>query len=480
MKYILNDTFRLRGWYNSPTGLFHTQKKEAVFLPKEEYRQLMLCDGVHDIDVGALPEKLRTFLEAMLREGIIREAHGFEFLKPEQAYVVYPARYKSNVHWSVTGACNLKCRHCFMSAPHAKHGVPSYEQLADITAQLAECGIFRVGITGGEPLIREDLLRLFDLLNEKEIEVTMLYTNGWLVNEALLDALEARRMHPAFQLSYDGIGMHDFLRGVDGAEEKTLHALQLLKDRGYNVSVSMCLHRKNLSVLRESVNLLASCGVKEVKVGTMMDLGEWMAPELRELHLTRQEELEAFEKYIPEYFEDDAPLSIMLSDAFMYTPGNKNWHIYNLRRCPEEQEGRRLSCGVLKEAFYIGADGMVAPCMGMCDCGISGMLPNLFQTPLREILTESEVTRISAATVKDVRDRNPECRECQFVDRCTGGCRNAVLIQEDDYLGIDRNVCRFFEDGWEERIERAADAPFAAYLQRHPATGDKQEANCIV
>ena len=49
MKYILNDTFRLRGWYNSPTGLFYTQKKGAVFLPEEEYRRLMLCDGIYDI-----------------------------------------------------------------------------------------------------------------------------------------------------------------------------------------------------------------------------------------------------------------------------------------------------------------------------------------------------------------------------------------------------------------------------------------------
>ncbi len=474
MRYILNKDYFLRGWQDSATGLVHAQKRETVFLPQEEYRLLMMCDGVHDIDEGALSEKLQSFLVVMKREEIIREARFFEFLKQEQEYRVYPAPYKSEVQWSVTGACNLKCRHCFMSAPHAKHGSPDFEQLAYIADQLEECGIFSAGLTGGEPLIRDDLLQLIDLMHEKGIAVSTLYTNGWLVNEELLDALEDRNMRPAFQLSYDGIGRHDFLRGIPGAEEKTLRALQLLKDRGYNISVSMCMHRKNRDVLRESVRLLASYGVKNLKLGSMMDLGEWSGPELQDLHLTRQEELEMYEKYIPEYFEDDAPLPIMMGDAFMYMPGDKNWYIYNVRPCSEDQEASMLSCGVLKENFYIGADGMAAPCMGMCDCGYAVNLPNLFKTPLLEILKESELTRISAATVREVRDNNPKCRTCPYVDRCTGGCRNAVLIRKDDYLGIDENVCYFFENGWEKRIAKAAEVPFAEYLKRNPPK-EKQE-----
>ena len=474
MKYILNENYSLRGWQKSPAGLVHTRKRKTVFLPKEEYRLLMMCDGVHDIDEGALTKRLHSFLDVMKQEGIVREARFFEYLLPEQEYRIYPAPYKSEVHWSITGACNLKCRHCFMSAPHAKHGSPDFKQLAYIADQLAECGIFSAGLTGGEPLIRDDLLQLIDLLQEKGIAVSTLYTNGWLVNEELLDALQERNMRPAFQLSYDGIGRHDFLRGIPGAEEKTLHALQLLKDRDYNVSVSMCMHRKNRDVLRESVRLLASCGVKSLKFGTMMDLGEWTDPQLQDLHLKREEELEMYEKYIPEYFEDDAPVSIMMGDAFMYMPGDKNWHIYNVRHVSEEKEASSLSCGVLKENFYIGADGMTAPCMGMCDCGSAVNLPNLFQTPLKEILQESQLTRIASATVRDVRDHNPKCRTCQYADRCTGGCRNAVLIQKDDYLGIDENVCYFFENGWEERITKAAEGPFAEYLKRNPPL-EKQE-----
>ena len=59
--------------------------------------------------------------------------------------------------------------------------------------------------------------------------------NKLLVNEELLDAIEALGIKPPFQLSYDGVGQHDFLRGIDGCEERTLNALRLLHERGYNL-----------------------------------------------------------------------------------------------------------------------------------------------------------------------------------------------------------------------------------------------------
>ena len=480
MKYVLNPRYRLRGWYKSPTGLFDTATKEAQFFTKDDYILLMQCDGAHDIDEDSFGEEQKKLFDWLKKRDIIRPAGILDYLTQEQEYRTYPARYRKNVHWSITGACNLKCRHCFMSAPHAKHGSPTKEQLLSVADQIAECGIFMVGITGGEPLIREDLWEIFDALSAREIGVSILYTNGWLVDEALLDRLEERKMHPSFQLSFDGIGWHDWLRGVPGAEEKTIAALRLLKERHYNVSVSICLHKKNRHTLRESIRLLASLGVSSVKCGSMMELGEWVNPEVRGLQLTRQEELEMFEEYIPQYFEDDAPVSIMMADTLMYTKGEDSWHLYDVKPIEKEAEGFVPSCGVLRHNFYVGADGMVAPCMGMCDCGFAGHFPNLFETPLKEILHDSEFITLTAATVKDIRDHNPQCRECKYVDRCTGGCRNSVLMQCDDYYGIDETLCYFHKNGWEERLTKAAEEPFAAYLKRNPPkkkaeNGEKEE-----
>ena len=267
---------------------------------------------------------------------------------------------------------------------------------------------------------------------------------------------------------------HDFLRGVPGAEEKTIAALKLLQERKYSVSVSMCIHRKSAHVLRDSVRLLASLGVTSVKCGSMMEQGEWASPDVAALQLTKQEELEMFEKYIPQYFEDDAPLSIMMSGAFLYEKGSANWGVFYHRECPADQEDKRLSCPVLGEAFYIGADGVVAPCQGMCDCDFGRSFPSIKEKPLREILTDSPYVKLSYATVGDVRRGNDECRTCEFIDRCAGSCRNSALLNGDNYYGVDPDACYFFKNGWEERIRAAAQPAFDEYIRRNPPREEKK------
>ena len=114
MKYLLNPRFLLRGWYKTPTGLYDTERKEASFFSKEEYLLLMQCDGAHDIDESALDEDRKRFFDWLKESEIIKEAGLLDYLTEKQEYRTFPARYKKHVHWSVTGACNLKCRHCFM------------------------------------------------------------------------------------------------------------------------------------------------------------------------------------------------------------------------------------------------------------------------------------------------------------------------------------------------------------------------------
>ena len=114
MKYLLNPRFLLRGWYKTPTVLFDTERKEASFFSKEEYLLLMQCDGAHDIDESALDEDRKRFFDWLKESEIIKEAGLLDYLTEKQEYRTFPARYKKHVHWSVTGACNLKCRHCFM------------------------------------------------------------------------------------------------------------------------------------------------------------------------------------------------------------------------------------------------------------------------------------------------------------------------------------------------------------------------------
>ena len=141
MKYILDKRYRFRGWHGAPCGIYDTYTHEAKFLPPDLYRLFLQFDADHEIDPENLETKAKRAVEQAEKEGLIRRAGLFDFLLKEQCYKTYPARYRESVHWSVTGACTLKCRHCFMSAPHAKHGSLSHEEILKVIDQLSECGV---------------------------------------------------------------------------------------------------------------------------------------------------------------------------------------------------------------------------------------------------------------------------------------------------------------------------------------------------
>ena len=145
MKYILNERYILRGWQRLPYGVMNNGTKEVQFVKKEFFDFLLKCDGRMEIPEIQNPE-LKKYVGKHLEDGVIRPARRTDFLSTEQLFVQYPCRYKHDVQWSVTGRCNLLCKHYFMSAPTGKHGNPSYEELLNVADQLAECGVFSVGL----------------------------------------------------------------------------------------------------------------------------------------------------------------------------------------------------------------------------------------------------------------------------------------------------------------------------------------------
>jgi GTP 3',8-cyclase len=88
---------------------------------------------------------------------------------------------------SVTDKCNLRCVYCM-----PEEGLPwlrrdellSFEEIAQIVREMADLGLRRVRLTGGEPLVRRDLPRLVRQLRQiPGIEDIALSTNGVLLAE---------------------------------------------------------------------------------------------------------------------------------------------------------------------------------------------------------------------------------------------------------------------------------------------------------
>jgi cyclic pyranopterin phosphate synthase len=87
-----------------------------------------------------------------------------------------------NLRISVTDRCNLRCRYCLPEAgirwlPRAD--VLSFEEIASVTAVLATLGVEKVRLTGGEPLVRRDIVDIVRRLRALPgLEDLALSTNG--------------------------------------------------------------------------------------------------------------------------------------------------------------------------------------------------------------------------------------------------------------------------------------------------------------
>jgi GTP 3',8-cyclase len=111
----------------------------------------------------------------------------------------------SDLRVSVTDRCNFRCQYCMPAEGLPwieREGVLRFEEIARLTALLAEMGVETVRLTGGEPLVRRDFPALAAMLTPlvREVSVT---TNGYLLERdgaALVAAGIAR-----FNVSVDSL-----------------------------------------------------------------------------------------------------------------------------------------------------------------------------------------------------------------------------------------------------------------------------------
>jgi len=443
-------------------GVVNRNTGQVQFIPLREHKLLRLCYGMLDANGVMFSNEDRERLKELEKAGMVEAFDESIPVRDDQLYREYDNRFIASVHWSVTGGCNARCRHCYMSAPHAAWGEFSHEKCMDIIDQMAECGIHKVSLTGGEALIRKDFFDIVDRLCEKGIVITTLMSNGLLVNEGLLDKLEARGVKPEINMSFDGIGCHDWLRNVKGAEERVLNAFRLCKERGFPTGAEYCLHKGNMHAFRESMKLLDSLGCQSMKVNRLSLEGE--AKGIADYAITCEEEYEFYLDYIPHVFEDGISMQIMLSGMFMGSSTCKP--VISQCRLPEDKPHDNYAiCGHARNVMHITADGMIVPCTPMGMDSVRSMFPNIGQMTLKEALSDSGYMEFINTRLKDYFEKQPGCASCEYRNRCAGGCRGKAAISGGIWER-DMDSCHFFKGGYYERAKALIDGYAAGFTGR--------------
>lgn len=456
--------YSLRGWKGASCGLVDTDTNHVTFYRPEAFNILLLADGITSIDESILTNRQRAILQQLIQDNTLEICPKPSPISQEQKYKAYDNRFVRSVLWSVTGKCNCRCRHCYMDAPKGALGEISHDEALSFIDQMAECGILRIMLTGGEPLVRPDIYELIAYLTKKNIKITQIYTNGQLVNESLLDLLDSLEQKPEFNFSFDGIGWHDWMRGIPGIEQTVLNAIKLCQDKGFPTGAEVCLHKGNLKSLRETINLLGSLNTP-VKVGGVSDTDLWRQNSEGN-SLSFEDYLDATIQYIPQFFEDGMPADLLIGSVIELNKGS-----YAFRVLADKHDGtdacltHRL-CNAARMTAYITPEGRLLPCLPMTSWSKHNCFERIQDIGLKAGLTDDFYMNFVNGRIQDLLNRNEKCNSCEYRLRCCGGCRASALMEENDLYGCDPFQCYFWKNGYEAKIRTAAKMAVERFAQQ--------------
>jgi MoaA/NifB/PqqE/SkfB family radical SAM enzyme len=317
----------------------------------------------------------------------------------------------------VTGACNLRCRHCFHFAEVAKGTPgPSAAEIDKLAESAASMGpLVWVSFGGGEPFLRKDLAQLAGSFAARDLRHLAIPTNG-LVEERMQPFVEeVLSRHPelflSIAVSFDGPpAIHDAIRQVPGGHARSMEAVRRLKQlqtRFPNLGVGLlvCVTRENQDTLAGHMQWLVE-QLQPDNVTVNLARGTALDESLLSVDVARYEEVVAKKRELIRsgklnYFRFPLAKLAVARDELMYE------HVARVARGESEPH---LACTAGSLSAVIFERGDVHPCEIL---GKSiGSLPE-HDWDLSRLWTSAQAQALRA----EIRDTRCKCTwECAQAD----------------------------------------------------------------
>ncbi|WP_251212741.1 radical SAM/SPASM domain-containing protein [Adlercreutzia murintestinalis] len=349
----------------------------------------MLAEEVDEADIAAADEALLAHFKGA---GHVALFEG----KPAAPCVLRSA------YLHVTQTCNLHCVGCY-SEDDARNRAPDLplEELQRIIEALAQAGVVRLIVSGGEPFLRPDLPQIVQHAKEAGIANVDVLTNGTCV---LAEVLE--RMAPfvdRVSVSFDGCSAESAAQVRRTQLFDTLvDAVQMIKDAGIAAHIIPTIHRLN-------VDDIPAYAALADQLGATMNFSLLSCPA---------------DDAVAQLAPDDAALKKLAA----YMAGQGACGPIQVADAPVST-GLRVStgCGAGCSGVSVGYDGRAYPCHMLHDDAVAlGALTG--DAPDAECLADLERFHVDAVD---------ECRACEIKYLCGGGCRARAYHATGSLRGRD-------------------------------------------
>lgn len=170
-------------------------------------------------------------------------------------------------NFAVTPQCICRCWHCSF-ADRAVRDILSFEEITGAIADVQNMGTSVIGLTGGEPLLRDDLDDIIASIDKRSMP--LLFTTGYGLTSARVKRLQKAGLEiPVVSLDHYIPDRHDQGRGKSGMFEHAVNAIRLFKEAGFYVAISFVPDRRlvdNRDELFKTIDFFRDLGVNDMRL----------------------------------------------------------------------------------------------------------------------------------------------------------------------------------------------------------------------
>ena len=332
------------------------------------------------------------------------------------------------IAWEVTRRCNLSCVHCrsasTMNSFDTAFTTGEAKKLIDDIASFSQPVIV---LSGGEPLLREDLFDIASYGSDKGLRMCIA-TNGSLVTDEICEKMKAARIKMV-SMSLDGSssGTHDNFRGQPGAFEGVERAAALFNKHGIEFLVNSSFTKRNQKEIPEVMKLAKRLGAKAWYMFMIVPTGR--GEEIMNELVSKED----YEELLKWHYETEKHETEMLMRPTCAP------HYYRIvpqmnklaeegdkleRRTLKFSTGGAKGCLAGQVICLITAEGEVFPCSYFPHSA-----GNVKEKAFKEIWETSPLF----ADLRDFKKYKGKCGDCEYISVC-GGCRARADAVYGDYL----------------------------------------------
>ena len=302
----------------------------------------------------------------------------------------------------MTSGCNLKCVHCYIPGYRSKSGNKgqlSFNEITRVIDELADLGVIRLILTGGEALSRPDWFEIAKYARGIGF-ILSLFSNATLIDAEVADRIKELEVeHMEVSLYGSKPEVYELVTAIKGSFAKFLGGIQELKKREIPVWIKPVILKQNLS-----------------------DLDEMLAfPEKVGLPL----KFDQCQLLLPRLDKDSDQLDYFLTDEEMIEVITRQTHVL-------KSSDNFGICTIASNSLTISANGDVRPCV--IHPGVAG---NVTKTSLKDIWRNSMLfNQLRTVSVEDL----VECKDCDLKPFCTPCI--ALNVLETGDLTKSKENCR--------------------------------------